>query len=206
MTGTPMALGRDFRDEEGQVGRDQVVILTNQIWQERFGGDRAILGRQIRIDAKPYIVVGILAPGQADRMQTAFVCAVGVQAGTGQPRFSLVAGHGTTEARRLAGAGECQHGSRLASPGRGVPRLEQRVVIQRRAAQKQLPEPADADGAVAPARRGRRSSCSSPARTSRTCCLRAERRGSESWRFARRWAHRARGCSGRCSPRASRSR
>jgi putative ABC transport system permease protein len=70
MTGTPMALGRDFRDEEGQVGRDQVVILTNQIWQERFGGDRAILGRQIRIDAKPYIVVGILAPGQADRMQS----------------------------------------------------------------------------------------------------------------------------------------
>jgi putative ABC transport system permease protein len=69
MTGTPMALGRDFRAEEGQVGRDQVVILTNQIWQERFGGDRAILGRQIRIDAKPYIVVGILAPGQADRMQ-----------------------------------------------------------------------------------------------------------------------------------------
>ena len=69
MTGTPMALGRDFRDEEGQVGRDQVVILTHQIWQERFGGDRAILGRQIRIDAKPYIVVGILAPGQADRMQ-----------------------------------------------------------------------------------------------------------------------------------------
>src|SRR6185503_10146392 len=30
MTGTPMAFGRDFRAEEGQVGRDQVVVLTNQ--------------------------------------------------------------------------------------------------------------------------------------------------------------------------------
>ena len=70
MTGTPMAFGRDFRPEEGQVGRDQVVVLTNQLWQERFGGDRAIIGRQVRIDSKPYTVVGVLAPGLADRMQT----------------------------------------------------------------------------------------------------------------------------------------
>jgi putative ABC transport system permease protein len=39
MTGSPLAFGRDFRPEEGQVGRDQVVILTNQLWRERFGGD-----------------------------------------------------------------------------------------------------------------------------------------------------------------------
>ena len=70
MTGGPFALGRDFSTEEGQVGRDQVVVLTNQIWRERFGGDRGIIGRQIRIDAKPYTVVGVLAPGQADRMQS----------------------------------------------------------------------------------------------------------------------------------------
>ena len=69
MVGTPLAFGRDFRPEEGQVGRDQVVILTNQLWRERFGGDSAIIGKQIRIDAKPYTVVGVLAPGQADRMQ-----------------------------------------------------------------------------------------------------------------------------------------
>jgi predicted permease len=68
MTGSPLAFGRDFRPEEGQVGRDQVVILTNQLWRERFGGDSAIIGRTIRIDAKPYIVVGVLAPGQQDRM------------------------------------------------------------------------------------------------------------------------------------------
>ncbi len=70
MTGTPIAQGRDFLPEEGQVGRNQVVILTHQLWQERFAGDPAIVGRQIRVDAKPYTVVGVLAAGQADRMQS----------------------------------------------------------------------------------------------------------------------------------------
>jgi putative ABC transport system permease protein len=70
MTGTPIAQGRDFLPEEGQVGRNQVVILTHQLWQERFAGDPTIVGRQIRVDAKPHTVVGVLAAGQADRMQS----------------------------------------------------------------------------------------------------------------------------------------
>jgi len=70
MTGTPIAQGRDFLPEEGQVGCNQVVILTHRLWQERFAGDPAIVGRQIRVDAKPYTVVGVLAAGQADRMQS----------------------------------------------------------------------------------------------------------------------------------------
>jgi putative ABC transport system permease protein len=61
--------GRDFLPEEGEVGKDQVVVLSDSVWQERFGGDREIVGSPIRIDGKPYTVVGILEAGPADRVQ-----------------------------------------------------------------------------------------------------------------------------------------
>jgi putative ABC transport system permease protein len=67
--GHPLALGRDFLPDEGIVGRDRVVILTHSVWTERFGGDPQIIGRQVRIDGEPRTVVGVLAPGAADRQQ-----------------------------------------------------------------------------------------------------------------------------------------
>jgi putative ABC transport system permease protein len=67
MHGHRFWLGRDFLPEEGLPGRDQVIILNNRLWQRRFGADRAIVGGSIRVDGKPYCVVGVLAPGPADR-------------------------------------------------------------------------------------------------------------------------------------------
>ncbi len=69
MLGGGFTAGRDFRPDEGQVGRDHVVILTNRFWHDRFGGDPAMIGREIRINGEPHTVVGILAPGPADRGQ-----------------------------------------------------------------------------------------------------------------------------------------
>jgi putative ABC transport system permease protein len=68
--GQPILLGRDFLPEEGQVGKDLEVILTYRLWQNRFGGDRNIVGQQIRLDAQQYTVVGVLAPGATDRVQS----------------------------------------------------------------------------------------------------------------------------------------
>ena len=65
----PLALGRDFLEEEGEVGRDRVAILSHRLWQTRFGADRGIVGRPIRIDGTPYTVVGVLRAGPADRVQ-----------------------------------------------------------------------------------------------------------------------------------------
>jgi len=67
--GQPFALGRTFVEDEGVVGRDRVVILTYRLWQERFGGDRAIVGRQVRIDEVPHTVVGVMGEGPADHQQ-----------------------------------------------------------------------------------------------------------------------------------------
>jgi predicted permease len=67
MTGTPMWLGRDFLPEEGEVGKDQVVIMTHRLWSQYFGADRGIIGRQIRMNGEPYTVIGVASPGMRDR-------------------------------------------------------------------------------------------------------------------------------------------
>jgi putative ABC transport system permease protein len=70
MVGTPFLLGRDILPEEGVVGRDRVVVMTHRLWVERFGGDRDIIGKPIRLNGEPYTVVGVLAAGQPDRLES----------------------------------------------------------------------------------------------------------------------------------------
>lgn len=67
MTGTPMWLGRDFLPEEGEVGKDHVVILSHRIWSQYFGADHEIIGQQIRMNGEPYTVIGVTPPGMRDR-------------------------------------------------------------------------------------------------------------------------------------------
>jgi putative ABC transport system permease protein len=69
MIGYGLTAGRDFRPEEGVIGRDHVTVLTNRFWHERFGGDPNMVGRQIRINGEPHTVVGILAAGPPDKNQ-----------------------------------------------------------------------------------------------------------------------------------------
>ena len=58
--GTTPALGRAFREEEMDPGNEQVVILSHGYWQERFGGDPGVLESDLRIDGRPYRIVGVL--------------------------------------------------------------------------------------------------------------------------------------------------
>lgn len=67
MQGIKFFLGRDFRPEEGEPGKDHVVILTHKTW-ERLGSDGNIVGKSIRLNNEPYMVAGVLAPGLADRL------------------------------------------------------------------------------------------------------------------------------------------
>jgi len=64
--GHPLTLGRDFLESEGTPGNDQVVIITHRIWRDRFASSPNIIGQRIRIDRKPYTVVGVLAAGPPD--------------------------------------------------------------------------------------------------------------------------------------------
>jgi putative ABC transport system permease protein len=67
MVGVEFLLGRDFVPEEAVLGNNRVVILTHKLWNTRFGADRNIVGKQIRMNGEPFTVVGVFAPGLADR-------------------------------------------------------------------------------------------------------------------------------------------
>jgi len=61
--GVNPTLGRTFRVEEETPGRDQVIILSHGLWQRRFGSDPNLVGKTIVLDARSYLVVGIMPPG-----------------------------------------------------------------------------------------------------------------------------------------------
>src|SRR5262245_22147353 len=58
--GVEATLGRAFAASENEVGADLVVVLSNRIWQSRFGGDPKVIGRKITLDAKSYTIIGVL--------------------------------------------------------------------------------------------------------------------------------------------------
>lgn len=58
--GVQPALGRTFTADEDKAGGNNVVMLTWSLFQRRFNGDPSIVGKQIRLDTKPFIVVGVL--------------------------------------------------------------------------------------------------------------------------------------------------
>ena len=53
-------LGRALRPEENVPGRDRVVVLSRRLWSQRFGEDRSVVGRTVRFDDKPFVVVGVM--------------------------------------------------------------------------------------------------------------------------------------------------
>lgn len=61
MMGLRTELGRTLSPSENQPGHDNVVVLSDALWRERFGTDRAILGKDVLLDGKDYQVVGVLA-------------------------------------------------------------------------------------------------------------------------------------------------
>jgi predicted permease len=62
MLGVQPLLGRGFLPEEEAPGAD-VVVLSHSLWQGRLGGDPRILERQVRINGKPHMVVGVAPAG-----------------------------------------------------------------------------------------------------------------------------------------------
>ena len=60
LLGIPPRLGRNFRQEEQVPGRDRVVILSHRLWHNRFGASPDIIGRSVRIDGEPHLIVGVM--------------------------------------------------------------------------------------------------------------------------------------------------
>ena len=53
-------LGRTYTTEEQVPGRNQVAILSYALWQTRFGGDPAVIGRTLRLNSEQVTVIGVM--------------------------------------------------------------------------------------------------------------------------------------------------
>lgn len=54
--------GRNFLEEENQPGKDKVAIITDSLWQRRFGSDPNIVNKTITTNGVVRTVIGVLPP------------------------------------------------------------------------------------------------------------------------------------------------
>ena len=58
--GVEPELGRTFLPQEGQApGRDAVVVLSHELWEQQFAADPAIIGRKIRLSGVDLTIIGV---------------------------------------------------------------------------------------------------------------------------------------------------
>jgi len=61
--GVSPLLGRDFQPADDRFKGPHMTILSDTLWRRRFGGDSAIVGRQIKLDGDVYTVIGVMPRG-----------------------------------------------------------------------------------------------------------------------------------------------
>jgi predicted permease len=67
--GMSPAMGRDFDSSDDRPGGAKVAIITENLWQRRFGGNPAIIGQQITLDDASFTVIGVM-PGAFENVLT----------------------------------------------------------------------------------------------------------------------------------------
>ena len=60
VVGVRPLLGRTFRAGEDTPAGEKVAILSYTMWQQRYGGDKNIIGHQLRVNGAPHTVVGVM--------------------------------------------------------------------------------------------------------------------------------------------------
>ncbi len=56
-------IGRNFSPDDDRPGGPRVVLISQQLWQQRFNRDAAVLGQALMLDGVPYTIVGVLPEG-----------------------------------------------------------------------------------------------------------------------------------------------
>jgi putative ABC transport system permease protein len=62
LLGVPPGLGRVFTAEDERNGGAPVAVLSYSLWQRHYGADAGVLGKTIKLDEKPYLVLGVMPP------------------------------------------------------------------------------------------------------------------------------------------------
>jgi putative ABC transport system permease protein len=60
MLGVQARLGRGFTDDDGRPGSERVVVIAEDLWQRRFGGDADVLGAEMLLNDEVYTIVGVM--------------------------------------------------------------------------------------------------------------------------------------------------
>jgi putative ABC transport system permease protein len=63
LLGVAPILGRDFTkaDDGGKIG--YVALISYDLWRHRFGGDRSVIGKTVRLDDDPITIIGVMPRG-----------------------------------------------------------------------------------------------------------------------------------------------
>jgi putative ABC transport system permease protein len=135
--GVQPELGRTFTEDEGRPEGRAVVMLSDAMWRNRFGGDPKIIGQTITLDTTPHTVVGVLPAN----VQYPFVG----EAEIWSPRyFELTL---MPAARLRMGVGYLDFVARL-RPGVPLERAQAELDVLNRQYREQNPAAPDADPSV----------------------------------------------------------
>ncbi|MFN2514153.1 MAG: ABC transporter permease, partial [Pyrinomonadaceae bacterium] len=63
MLGVRPVLGRNFSADEEQPGKDQVAVISHNLWHRNFAADPNLVGRPITLDGKTFTIVGVMPEG-----------------------------------------------------------------------------------------------------------------------------------------------
>ncbi len=60
---TQPILGRGFNQADALASADTTVLLGHDVWKNRYGRAKDIVGRPVQVDRKPAIIIGVMPPG-----------------------------------------------------------------------------------------------------------------------------------------------
>lgn len=60
--GVAPALGRHFGEADDRPGAEPVILISDEVWQRRYNGDPAIVGKGVSVNGRPHTIVGVMPP------------------------------------------------------------------------------------------------------------------------------------------------
>lgn len=79
--GLPPRLGRYFTADEDKPGAPGLIVLTDGLWQRRFGADPSVIGRVLTLNGEMFTVIGVLTPEFATPANVDFLTMLGRASG-----------------------------------------------------------------------------------------------------------------------------
>jgi len=67
--GVPALIGRLIAETDDNPSADPVAVLSHKYWQERFGGDDSVIGKQINLNQNTFTIIGVTPPSFTGTLQ-----------------------------------------------------------------------------------------------------------------------------------------